>query len=334
MMTHASRAALAVILLLACGCASGGSVGGAAPAISAALSQGVHEARLNGVRHWYKVAGEAPASVPPVVFLHGGPGGNSYSFEQTAGRLLERSLRMVYFQQRGSGRSERPASGDYSTATLVEDLEALRVHLGVAKISIVTHSFGTVIGLSYAAKYPERVARMVIAGGLADAPRSCREVSRRMERVRPEAFARAFPNGVDAVPDEAICGTMFGATPGRAGEEARSADMFPDPAVLARFRALEAASGLSNTGELGGYQFRNGLLQWRFAGQARVTMPVLVVAGEHDWAAGPETQRHLARSLPAAGIVEYEGAGHWMFIDRPERFASDVGAFLRRARMR
>jgi proline iminopeptidase len=291
---------------------------------------GVHEAPLNGVRHWYKVAGPRMASTPPVVFLHGGPGGNTYTFEQTAGRLMERTLPVVYFEQRGSGRSERPASGDYSTETLVEDLEALRRHLGVSRLSIVTHSFGTAIGLSYAAKYPERVARMVIAGGLADAPRSCREGAERMARLHPELHARAFPKGADAVSDEQICARTF--VPGRAGEELRAADMFPNPEARQRFQAFEAASGLRNTGELSGYQFRHGLLQWRFTGQARVTMPVLVIAGEQDWAAGPAAQRHLAGTLPNARLLVYPGVGHWMFVEAPERFARDVGLFLARAR--
>ncbi|HEX9947088.1 MAG TPA: alpha/beta hydrolase [Allosphingosinicella sp.] len=296
--------------------------------LPAALRPGIHEAGLNGVRHWYKVAGQSAASVPPVVFLHGGPGGNTYNFEATAGALLERTLPVVYFEQRGSGRSERPASGDYATATLAEDLEALRVHLGVTRISIVTHSFGTVIGLAYAARYPQRVARMVIAGGLADAPASCRENSQRLAQRRPDAFASAFPEGVAAVPDEEICGRVFQAVPGKAGEELRTADMFPNETTLRRFRELEAASGLRNTGELGGYQFRNGLLQYRFTQQARLAMPILVIAGRHDWAAGPQTQRALARSLPNARFVEYENAGHWMFIDEPERFARDASAFL------
>lgn len=324
-------AALSLVALLSTGCATG--VNDASPS-SPGLSQGVHEATLNGVWHWYKVAGNAPASVPPVVFLHGGPGGNTYTFEQTAGKLLEQQVRMVYFEQRGSGRSERPASGDYATATLVEDLEALRVHLGVPKISIITHSFGTVIGLSYAAKYPNRVARMVIAGGLADAPASCRETSQRLAQRRPEAFARAFPQGTASVSDEEICPRLFRAIPGRAGEEHRTADMFPNPETLNRFNELETASGLRNTGELGGYQFSHGLLQWRFRDQPRLLMPILVIAGREDWAAGPETQRSLARSLPNGRIVEYEGSGHWMFVDEPQRFARDAGSFLRRASLR
>jgi proline iminopeptidase len=108
--------------------------------------------------------------------------------------------------------------------------------------------------------------------------------------------------------------------------------MFPNPDVLLRFQALEAASGLKNTGEFGGYQFKNGLLQWRFTDQATVRMPVLVVAGEHDWAAAPQAQAHLARSLPNGKLVVFEGAGHWMFVDQPERFAREVSAFLSRSR--
>jgi len=79
---------------------------------------------LNGVRHWYKLAGRSARPAPPVVFLHGGPGGESYTFEMSAGRYLERSLRMVYFEQRGSGRSDRASDGGYAIATPVEDLEA------------------------------------------------------------------------------------------------------------------------------------------------------------------------------------------------------------------
>ena len=324
-----STIAAAILTVIGGGCASTSGAPSDVAAPSGGLSAGVHEVSLNGVRHWYKVAGRSSASAPPVVFLHGGPGGNTHTFEATAGPHLERSLRMVYFEQRGSGRSERPSSGDYAIGTLVEDLEALRAHLGVPKISIITHSFGTVIGLAYAARYPERVARMVVAGGLANAPASCRETSQRLAQRRPDAFAAAFPNGVAAVPDEEVCPRLFRAVPGRAGEEFRTADMFPNAATLQRFRALEAAGGLRNTGELSRYQFEHGLLQYQFRDQARLTMPILVIAGQHDWAAGPEAQQSLARSLPRGRIIEYRGAGHWMFVDEPERFGRDVASFLR-----
>ena len=324
MVRLAQLAAVAALTLALSACAT-------IPA-SPPIASGESSAVLNGVRHWYKVAGNAAPGAPPVVFLHGGPGGDTYTFEHSAGRLMERDLQLVYFEQRGSGRSDKPADGDYAVTNLVEDLEALRRHLGVPRVSIITHSFGTVIGLSYAAKYPDRVARMVIAGGLADAPASCRESAARLKQNRPDAFANAFPEGTEPVSDAEICGKVFRAIPGRAGEAYRELDMFPTTASRDRFKALQAASGLRNAGEFGAYQFRNGLLQWRFPDAPRVTMPVLVIGGEADWAAGPQAQRSLARGLPRGQFVEMPGAGHWMFVDEPEAFARLAAGFLNSSR--
>src|SRR5439155_24487222 len=98
----------------------------AASSAVSGLRDGPHQVVVNNVRLWYRVAGRAVPGVPPVVFLHGGPGQGSYHFAALVGPSLERSLRMVYFDQRGSGNSERPWTGEYSMATLVEDIEGLR----------------------------------------------------------------------------------------------------------------------------------------------------------------------------------------------------------------
>src|SRR5688572_2820354 len=126
----------------------------AAPAAAenrAALSPGVHETVVNGVRLWYRVAGRR--SGIPVVFLHGGPGQGSQGFAKFAGPELEKGLRMVYLDQRGSGRSERPWNQAYSMDLLIEDLEQLRRAWGVPKIALIGQSFGTALGMEYAARY-------------------------------------------------------------------------------------------------------------------------------------------------------------------------------------
>src|SRR2546422_1269440 len=139
------------------------SLGG--QSIASGLRDGPHQVVVNNVRLWYRVAGRPAAGVPPVVFLHGGPGQGSYHFAALVGPYLERSLRMVYFDQRGSGNSERPWTGEYSMATLVEDIEGLRRELGVPQIALIGHSFGGTLALEYAAAYPTRVARLVIVAG-------------------------------------------------------------------------------------------------------------------------------------------------------------------------
>ena len=319
---------LAPIALSSCAPVEPGPVG----APSAALSAGEHEATLRGVRIWYRVAGNWDGRSAPVVYLAGGPGGNSYTFSMIAGPFLEPDNLMVYYDQRGTGRSERPAGGDYAISTLVDDIEALRLQLGVPKLSLIAHSFGAILGLEYAARYPDRVAALVVAGALWNAPMSCREQAEQFAARRPDAYARIVAAGEPS--DAEVCERVFGALPGRERERFHETLMFPNPTTLERFNRSEAESGLRNTGELSSAVFRQGLLQYRFGGAARISAPVLVVSGALDYAAGPRTERALAANLPRGRLLEYPGLGHWMFIDDPERFGRDVTRFLREAQRR
>jgi len=103
-----------------------------------------------------------------VVALHGGPGSGS-----TAGlrHFFDPALyRIVLFDQRGCGRSVPHASDPAvpmdgnTTADLLEDIERLRVHLGIGRWVVFGLSWGTVLGLAYAERHPERVAGLVLAG--------------------------------------------------------------------------------------------------------------------------------------------------------------------------
>ena len=75
--------------------------------------------------------------------------------------------------------------------------------------------------------------------------------------------------------------------------------------------------------------FASGVLtDYRFTGYARVTAPLLVVAGGLDGAARPEGLRRLVERLPNARYVEYPEAGHSVYIDAPDAFTRDVTAFV------
>lgn len=293
---------------------------------SGGLRPGAHTIVVDGVRLWYCVAGNARPDVPPVVFLHGGPGGSSYDWAALAGPQLERSLRMVYFDQRGSGRSERPWTGEYSIDRLVEDVEGLRRALGVPKIAIMGHSFGGLLGLEYAAKYPEHVSRLVFVAGLSDAATSGRSMCQRLAQTNPEAYARAVADSADRA-SSAGCNWWRGLR----GEERQaflSANMYPDSSVRIRRDSVIARSGLRNTQELSQALFKAGLGNYRFTAHERLTMPVLIVVGRHDYQVGMEAPQDLARRLPNARLLVYEKSGHHLHLDEPERFAREVTAFL------
>ncbi|HTE01969.1 MAG TPA: alpha/beta hydrolase [Mucilaginibacter sp.] len=98
----------------------------------------------------------------PCVFVHGGPGITSYIFEATpAAKLIERKVKMIYFDQRGCGRSASPADNDYSMKRMERDMEELRVFLKIKKWSVMGHSFGGLLMTAYAKDHPANVRSLV-----------------------------------------------------------------------------------------------------------------------------------------------------------------------------
>ena len=288
-----------------------------------ALAPGAHDQVVNGVRLWYRVAGRNQGT--PVVFLHGGPGQGSQTFARFAGPPLERSHRMIYLDQRGSGRSEKHWAKRYSLDLMVDDLEKLRRLWGVERMDLIGHSFGTVLALEYAARYPQHVSHLVLSGTVVDFPAILDLACARLEKVDPEAYAKAvarLPEGskrrcnVFAAPRSFIDGNMY-----------------PDPETRKLVDETDASDGMYNTGEIFG-ALGQVLLEYRFDKADRLTMPVLAIAGASDFQAAVEPVRSFVANVPGARLLEYEGRGHFMFVEDPERFARDVSSFLRQPRRR
>jgi Predicted hydrolases or acyltransferases (alpha/beta hydrolase superfamily) len=113
----------------------------------------------DGTKLFVKKAGKGPICI----FIHGGPGAWSKSFERLKGDSLETNLSMVYYDQRGCGRSQKSASGDYSLERMVKDIDLIRKHYGAAKVYLMAHSFGGILALNYALSHPDRVEGLILA---------------------------------------------------------------------------------------------------------------------------------------------------------------------------
>jgi proline iminopeptidase len=103
------------------------------------------------------------AAVKPIVFLHGGPGGSAKdaykaNFDPT-------KQRVIFFDQRGCGRSLPLGSLDYNTTDdLVEDIEKIANHLSLKTFIVTGGSWGSCLALAYSLAHPERVAALVLNG--------------------------------------------------------------------------------------------------------------------------------------------------------------------------
>lgn len=306
------------------------------------MSLGEHNAILNGVRLWYKVAGQPRAGQPPLLFLHGGPGYNSYSFEKTIGVQLERHTQMIYLDERGSGRSERPQNKRYEMLVLVEDVEALRQSLGVNQLVVMGHSFGGTIALEYAARYPDHVQKLIILDGAADIPRTLDLWQAQIQRKYPAVWQnaefgekgkllqKALAQKDDCTTAKARFALLTEALGHVNSSDFRHWQQFHDQRYRKEQDALDDASGLRNTGEIGSVYFGLGsdFFCYHFTAYHKLTMPVLVIVGKYDGAIGAEQMLFLAKHLPHAQFDEFEQSAHFPYAEEPVKFEQDVAAFL------
>ncbi len=298
---------------------------------TSALTPGPHDVLLNGIRFFYSVGGTA-ADAPPVVFLHGGPGQGSEHFEALGHRFLERELRVVYFDQRGSGLSERPINRDYAIATMVDDIEALRRELGTPKIVVMGHSFGAVLALEYAARYPANVSHVIIVAGLWDTQVQCPLRLARFAKLRPEVYERTRN---DTLAQDGSrrndCDIELRARNGL-GDDRRLFDLqtiFVDSTLAGRLDSVNTARNVVYGSEVNRAVMAAGMNRYRFTRFEAVTMPALVIAGMQDGAVIPAGLRPLSEKLPHARYVEFENSGHFVYLDEPDRFARVVTAFIK-----
>src|SRR3954451_8890627 len=97
---------------------------------------------------------------PTAFLLHGGPGGDHSGFKPAFSPLAER-MQLVYVDHRGQGRSARGPKETYTLDNNVDDLEALRLHLGLEKGVEIGVSYGWMVARGYASRYPDSVSHLV-----------------------------------------------------------------------------------------------------------------------------------------------------------------------------
>ncbi|WP_326725460.1 alpha/beta hydrolase [Streptomyces sp. NBC_00243] len=271
----------------------------------------------DGTKLTYHVFGHGS----PVVCLPGGPMQASVYLGDLGGLSAHRQL--VMLDLRGTGESQAPEdASSYRCDRLVDDVEALREHLGLETMDLLAHSGGTNLAALYAARHPERVSRLalitpsVMAVGLAVTG----EVRRETARLRgdepwfPEAYAALEAITAGRATDdswEAIAPFLYG----RWDEQAQAHHAAEDGQ-----RNDEAAAAYGAEGAFDPDTTRTAL--------ALLGVPVLLLAGEFDLNSPPRAVTELAGLFPDARLVVQPGAGHFPWLDDADRFVATTAAFL------
>jgi proline iminopeptidase len=251
----------------------------------------------------------------------GGPGGSASEFRDFAG--LDDTFELVLLSPRGSQGSD-PAD-DYSLASYVSDLEALREHLGVEQLDLLGFSHGGIVAMAYAAAHGVRVRRLLLVDTLAvwdDEAQAAME--RGIEKRSGEPW---FADAKQALEEE------------QAGEFASAQELKANaqrqaPLYFHRWEGNERAgreifADLAETSEPLHYFNTVEFPTLDLRPELRtIEAPTLVVVGDDDMIGGPVCADAIMGELPDGRLVTIRDSGHFVYLEQPEAFRAAVTDFL------
>ncbi|MCI4354748.1 MAG: alpha/beta hydrolase [Thermoplasmata archaeon] len=273
---------------------------------------------------------EAIGHGEPLLWIEGGPGLPAHLARPDVALIADR-FRCHLVNAPGCGRTSPPRDpADYGLDGHVQFFEEVRLALGLPPVTVMGHSWGGLVGVSYAATVPAAVRRLVVIDGYlgdssVDSAVASAERERALDRVRDrDWFAAALAGWVDDDPEAteaeqcarfSPCWPLYFADPesgaGRDHIERIRREIRQNMDVL---RAWDPEPPLDLGLALG-----------------RIACPTLVIVGQHDFVCGPVWNRPIAAGIPGAEYREITGVGHLPQYEAPDEFRRILFDWLERA---
>ncbi|HTT25485.1 MAG TPA: proline iminopeptidase-family hydrolase [Thermoplasmata archaeon] len=275
-----------------------------------------------GYRLFYRSFGHPHRGT--VLGLHGGPGA-SQDYLLPLADLAEDGYRVVLFDLLGCGRSDLPSEpGLFTLAHNVEEVEGVRRALGLGPVHLMGSSYGGLLALAYAIRYPEALRSLTTIGGLASVPFASREMARLTTTLPPQV--------------QATLATFGARGEFQAPEYLRAVEVFyrnflcrmdPWPPELVTSLAMCARRPV--------YAEMNGPNEFTITGTIRdidltgqlsgIRAPAFVLGGRFDEVT-PAVAEQIRLGIPGAIRVEFPRSSHLPFWEERSAFRHVVAGFL------
>lgn len=281
---------------------------------------------VSGGRVYVRINGDLAGERPPLVMIHGGPGGTHGGFLPALPLAGDRAV--ILYDQLDCGLSDKPGDpANWTVPRFVAELEAIRAALGVARWHVLGHSWGGTVALEYAARRPAGLASLILQGPL---------ISTAAWMADAATLRAKLPHDVQATLD-----ACEGPNPPAKAQCDAAVDAFytrfwrlrPPPAWA---DAYDKAHGLKLAANL--YNAMWGPNEFRATGSlrdydgepllTRIAAATLFLIGDSDEVT-VETAQRFTRATPGARLHVIADAAHRAQSDQPEAYVAAVGAWLR-----
>jgi pimeloyl-ACP methyl ester carboxylesterase len=240
-----------------------------------------------------------------VVFAHG-LGGSAYGWWAQLAACRDRGYRVIAYDQRGAGRSSKPA-GPYSVELWAEDLEGLLDGLGVQRAALVGHSVGCMVAEHAALRLGERISTLALLGGALEWPDEARPAFEQRATLARDGRMDQIAEAVATTGLTERCRTEQPALHGLMLELIASND--PDAYAES---ALATGRGSMRDPD-------------------RLQCPVLAFCGSEDPVTPPRFAEAIAAAVPRGEAATVDRCAHWCMLERPDAVSEVLLAFLERS---
>jgi len=271
----------------------------------------------------------------PLMIVHGGPGASHDYFLPYLLPLM-RTNRLVFIDERGSGRSSKISdTKQYTVASMVDDIEAVRQALNLGKMSLLGHSFGGVLVQAYAFRYPQNLTHLILGSTFSSTVELNQALAKMKNEMTPQDLARV--NALEAA-------GLFGK--GEAWEHGRYPEEYaklawgkgyfpyvyknnPDPnyyPVASNNTAWDVYREM--WGSDGEFVVDGNLKEVEYVERlSQVKVPTLIIVGDHD-ESDPKMSKEMHAKIAGSQLVILPNSGHMTFVDQPEMFLKAVREFI------
>jgi proline iminopeptidase len=287
----------------------------------------------HGVLIYYKIVGHGL----PLMIVHGGPGA-SHDYLLPYLLPLARTNRLIFIDERGSGRSEKMEdTRQYTVENMVEDVESVRKTLGLGKISLLGHSYGGVLAQAYAFKYQNNLTHLVLGGTFYSTSEMNKVLANEKRNMPPDELQK-----LEALEKAGLFGKGKDWETGRYPEEyaklAWGDGYFPYLYQRRPDPNYDPLAGNTTTswdlyramwGSHGEFIIDGNLKSVEYADRIpSIHVPTLLICGDHD-ESDPSLSRFMHDKIAGSKLVVLPQSGHMAFVDQPSLYIKAVSSFLR-----
>ena len=279
---------------------------------------------VTGGKIWYKIIGEGPGT--PLLILHGGPGSRSCSMIPGFS-LLSADRPVIFYDQLGSGNSDRPADTRlWNTERFVDEIDQLRNQLGLKELHLLGHSCGSTFLIEYMlTKRPKGVKSVIFSSPMISTPDWIADAKILLNQMpmelqdtinKYEALenyqAPAYLAAVDSFYARHLSRKSWPYIP---NVECENVPGFNEQV----YNYMWGPTEFKATGTLINFNRATEL--------DKIDVPILFVAGEYD-EARPQTMYKYQKMSKNARVEIIGNAAHMTMIDQPEKLAKVIRRFL------